>query len=244
MKITIDAGHGGHDPGAVGPNDTKEKDTALMDAHNLASMLTDDGHEVMMTRTDDTFVGLAERAAMANDWGADLFISIHCNSFSEPSAHGFEAFTFGSYSGANPIAMAMLDQYAEAFPHLTNRGLKHARFAVLSQTRMAAVLFESAFISNPDEERWLDNPDNSEARANAWRLAINTYYGIESATTTNPVTTANEATTGDAVEKDCFDEMAEQAGVFAGKALAAERDCFDEMAEQLEAIAERLRMNR
>ncbi|MDZ5038432.1 N-acetylmuramoyl-L-alanine amidase, partial [Clostridium perfringens] len=77
-KIFIDAGHGGSDPGASG-NGLKEKDIVLSIAQKLTSLFNAKGIQVSHSRYSDTSVGLAERAEMANNWGADLFISIHAN---------------------------------------------------------------------------------------------------------------------------------------------------------------------
>lgn len=78
-KIVVDAGHGGHDSGAKGPRGTKEKEINLLLALELAEILSREGYEVMLTRSDDTFIPLHERTLFANQNKADLFISIHCN---------------------------------------------------------------------------------------------------------------------------------------------------------------------
>ncbi|MDR0977561.1 MAG: N-acetylmuramoyl-L-alanine amidase [Endomicrobium sp.] len=91
--IVIDAGHGGEDPGAVGANGTKEKDLNLSIAYELKSIFDkDDDFEIVLTRKDDTFIPLAERANIANEHNADLFISIHCNANLNRDASGFEVY--------------------------------------------------------------------------------------------------------------------------------------------------------
>ncbi|MCL1901841.1 MAG: N-acetylmuramoyl-L-alanine amidase, partial [Firmicutes bacterium] len=91
--IVVDAGHGGEDPGAVGPNGTREKNINLSIAHELAKILRNDtDYEVIMTRGDDTFIPLVERTKIANDNKADLFVSIHCNANFNKSATGFEIY--------------------------------------------------------------------------------------------------------------------------------------------------------
>ena len=92
VSICIDAGHGGHDPGAVGPTGKREKDTALAVTLLLGSRLEAAGLQVFYTRKDDKFLELPERAALANNLGVDPFLSIHCNAASSP-ARGFEVFT-------------------------------------------------------------------------------------------------------------------------------------------------------
>lgn len=92
-RIVIDAGHGGHDTGTVGPNGYCEKDLVLDVALRLGKLLESKmGAEVIYTREDDTFIPLEERTAIANRASADLFLSIHANSSSDPSARGVETY--------------------------------------------------------------------------------------------------------------------------------------------------------
>ena len=92
-KIVIDPGHGGHDTGTIGPTGLNEKDLTLDVALRLGKLIEQKlGAEVVYTRTDDTFVPLEERTALANQAKADLFISIHANSSDDPSARGIETY--------------------------------------------------------------------------------------------------------------------------------------------------------
>ncbi|MBN1913261.1 MAG: N-acetylmuramoyl-L-alanine amidase, partial [Candidatus Omnitrophica bacterium] len=91
-KIVIDPGHGGSDPGAIGRSGTKEKDLNLDMAKRLASLLRQEGAEVIMTRTDDTFIPLARRVEIAHDSKADLFVSLHCNANRVRSLSGIEIY--------------------------------------------------------------------------------------------------------------------------------------------------------
>ena len=90
--IAVDAGHGGHDPGASGRLGLKEKTVTLDVARRLADLLRRDGFQVILTRSDDRFIPLYGRTAIANRAGADLFISIHANASRSRSAYGFEAY--------------------------------------------------------------------------------------------------------------------------------------------------------
>jgi N-acetylmuramoyl-L-alanine amidase len=94
--VVIDPGHGGRDPGKVGPNGLREKDVTLMISQRLAAMLRDRGYEVHLTRTTDTLIALADRPRLANQWKGDrpvaVFLSIHANSATVASARGFETF--------------------------------------------------------------------------------------------------------------------------------------------------------
>ncbi|MCK4574975.1 N-acetylmuramoyl-L-alanine amidase [candidate division WOR-3 bacterium] len=92
-KVIIDPGHGGKDPGAVGPTGLTEKEIVLKISKELKKILTREGFTVLMTRDDDSFVRLRQRSTMANNLGADLFVSIHCNATGgRKEAGGFETF--------------------------------------------------------------------------------------------------------------------------------------------------------
>jgi N-acetylmuramoyl-L-alanine amidase len=106
-KIVIDAGHGGHDTGTIGPNGLMEKDLVLDVALKLGKLLEDRlGAEVIYTRDDDTFIPLETRTAIANKEGADLFISIHANSSGDPSARGIETYYLNFTSSADALEVA------------------------------------------------------------------------------------------------------------------------------------------
>jgi N-acetylmuramoyl-L-alanine amidase len=91
-RVVIDPGHGGKDNGAVGPSGIKEKDVTLDVAHRVAPVLAAQGIQVVLTRDDDRFVALEERTARANAFGADLFVSIHCNASESHGRRGVETY--------------------------------------------------------------------------------------------------------------------------------------------------------
>lgn len=91
-SVALDPGHGGNDSGAVGAAGTKEKDVTLDVAHKVAPVLTKAGMTVVLTRDDDRYVSLEERTARANQVGADLFVSIHCNAAENRTRHGVETY--------------------------------------------------------------------------------------------------------------------------------------------------------
>ena len=91
-RVVLDPGHGGKDTGAVGPAGVKEKDVTLDIAHRVAPVLAGQGVQVVLTRDDDRFVSLEERTARANGFGADLFISIHCNASEAKGRRGIETY--------------------------------------------------------------------------------------------------------------------------------------------------------
>ena len=152
--------------------------------------------EVLLTRTDDITPGgnpdaeLSYRAKVANDWGADLFVSIHCNAAADSSANGTETYHApGSEKGA-ALAGAIQSRLVAALG-LRDRGVKQANFAVLRRTSMPAALVEIAFISNPIEEGLLGNPDFQRRAARAIAQGIADYLGIslpEPAPANNTVT--------------------------------------------------------
>jgi N-acetylmuramoyl-L-alanine amidase len=92
-RIVIDPGHGGHDPGAMSPSGTREKDIVLQIGHKVAQKIRDDlGIDAVMTRSTDVFIELQERTAIANKVGADLFVSIHANASVNRAANGIETY--------------------------------------------------------------------------------------------------------------------------------------------------------
>lgn len=151
-KIMIDAGHGGHDPGAIGSR-SKEKDNVLKVSKKLKTLLEKHGHTVELTRYTDIFLNLSERARMANKWGADYFISLHNNSAVNRNATGFETFIYNGKVSEKTVNFQKFvhDEIAKHIG-IRDRGKKRANFAVLRETKMPAVLIEYAFISNIEDE--------------------------------------------------------------------------------------------
>ena len=106
-RIVVDAGHGGHDTGTIGPKGLEEKDLVLDVAQRLGKLLDNRmGADVVYTRDDDTFVPLETRTAIANKEQADLFISIHANSSRDPSARGVETYYLNFTSSADALEVA------------------------------------------------------------------------------------------------------------------------------------------
>jgi len=184
MKIVIDPGHGGRDPGAVGPTGTQEKVIALVIALKLAQLLSPVA-EVKLTRIDDAALGpdvnndLEGRVKIANDWEADLFISVHCNSAGDQRAKGFGVWTTPGETASDKLAQFILDEYAKAFPDLVSRSCKEANFYVLKRTRCPAVLVETAFISNPVEEVLLTSENFQLRAAQAIAHGVLKYSGLQ-----------------------------------------------------------------
>ena len=152
----IDAGHGGNDPGAV--NGThNEKDTALKIALRLAAMLEEAGASVLLTRDDDTYPSITERANMANNANCTAFISIHLNSAENKSATGYEILVYdhNSSSLANTLAKNV-ETFMSSAVSWPDRGIKsRPDLGVLKLTKMPAILVEVGFISNDAESKAL-----------------------------------------------------------------------------------------
>jgi len=106
-KIVIDPGHGGHDTGTIGPNGLEEKNLVLDVSRRLGALLqTRLGAEVIYTRQDDTFIPLETRTAIANQEGADLFVSVHANSSHDPDARGVETYYLNFTSSPDALEVA------------------------------------------------------------------------------------------------------------------------------------------
>lgn len=178
MKITIDCGHGGEDSGATGSFNGLFESHAVLDIGLKLKVLLETYVDVQMIRESDTFVSLPERCRMANEWGADIFVSIHLNSATS-DASGFEVFTSGS-TGSRDLANKVGYRHAEAFPNQKNRGVKTAGFYVLKHTDMAAILTEGCFLSNDAENQWVSLDETRQQMAQAICLGILDYFNINS----------------------------------------------------------------
>lgn len=201
--VVLDAGHGGHDPGANGPRGTREKDVTLAVARRLADRLEATGVvDIVLTRSDDSFVALADRRKIANRSNGDLFVSIHANAAENPTAEGFETYYLSTAKTAQALEVARRENASIRYENpeidaesldelnfilwdlaqneffressvlaetvqeeldrrvsLRSRGVKQAPFFVLNGTFMPAILFETAFITNPREESLLNDPE-------------------------------------------------------------------------------------
>jgi len=169
MKVCVDAGHGGSDPGAVGtdPFRLTEKEVTLQVSVLLEQELEERGHSVVMTRRRDRTLGLLPRARFANRLRADLFVSIHANAAATASAEGIEVYHFPDSREGRRTAVAVLQSLVTAFPDHRNRGVKEANFAVLRETEMPAILIETEFITHPRQMEFLSDPESQEALSEA-----------------------------------------------------------------------------
>ena len=210
--IALDPGHGGRDPGAIGKKGTREKDIALSVAKKMKTMINrTPGYRAVLTRDGDRFVTLRNRVKKAREAQADIFISLHADSFHKPNVKGASVYAL-SLRGASSeaarwiakkenasdliggislddkddlIASVLLDLSqtatiqdslelgSDVLSHigkvskLNNRKVQQAGFAVLKAPDMPSILVETAFLSNPAEEKKLRNPKHQHKLAKA-----------------------------------------------------------------------------
>lgn len=160
-KITLDAGHGGSDPGAIGANGTREKDVTLKITKKVEELLKKKGAKVSMTRTSDKDVygpnasdsqELQARVDVAEKNDADAFVSIHINSSTNKNVGGFSAYYYPKTSNDARLAKSVQDRLVKNFG-LDDLGIRQANFYVNKRCSMPSTLLELAFISNPKEEK-------------------------------------------------------------------------------------------
>ncbi len=151
-KIIVDAGHGGVDMGASGRQGTREKNVNLDVALRVKDRLERLGAIVILTRYDDTFISLYERAYVANHLMADLFVSIHTNSHPNLKVNGLEVYHYESSWRGKLLAKHILKRMVE-HTGLASLGVKTNNFVVIRETQMVAVLVELGYLSNYREER-------------------------------------------------------------------------------------------
>ena len=210
--IALDPGHGGRDPGAIGKYGTREKDVALSVARKMKAMINrESGYRAVLTRDADRFVSLRNRVKKARQAEADIFISLHADSFHSPNVKGASVYAL-SLRGASSeaarwiarkenssdliggislddkddlIASVLLDlsqtatiqdslelgsdvlKYIGKVSRLNNRKVQQAGFAVLKAPDMPSILIETAFLSNPSEEKKLRSPKHQQKLAKA-----------------------------------------------------------------------------
>ena len=182
--ITIDPGHGGSDSGAVGPNGYTEKEGAFTISQKVASILNQSGAKVVMTRDSDVDVygpnasarnELQARVDVGNRVNSDIFVSIHCNAFVNPAANGTQTFYYGSSYQGQRLAQNIQEKMIEA-NGLRDRGISTCNFYVVKHSYMPAVLIETAFITNYDEEALLSDDEWQTTMAKAIAEGINEYF--------------------------------------------------------------------
>lgn len=221
LVIAIDAGHGGQDTGAMGASGTREKDITLQVARELAKQVNNmPGMKAYLTRDADFFIPLDQRYKKARAAKADVFVSIHADAFTNPSASGSSVFVLSQRGASSQAARWLADQenaadlvggvrlkdksdtLASVLLDLSQsatqraseaiakdvlgglsrigkthkRDIERANFVVLRSPDVPSMLVETAFISNPDEERRLRDPDYQRRLARAVLDGIDRYF--------------------------------------------------------------------
>jgi len=221
LVVAIDPGHGGQDPGALGPTGKREKDVTLAVARELARQVNaTPGLKAFLTRDTDVFIPLPMRAKKARAAGADIFISIHADAAENRSASGSSVYVLSTKGASSQRARWLADKenaadlvggvrlqqtentLANVLIDLAQSGhmkasedaaghvlgglkaignnhkpqLERANFAVLRTSDMPAMLVETAFISNPDEERRLTDVSYQRKLAGAVLQGVNTFF--------------------------------------------------------------------
>lgn len=172
--VVIDPGHGGRDGGERGTGGLSEAHICWDMATLLAQRLSAAGATVRFTRTEPECPDASERARRANECGAELFVSLHLNSNEETTAEGACTYHFGSSRAGQAIAEAIQERLVE-------RGARDCRvhgrsYTILKETSMPAVLVEPAFITNPDEEKHLEDSAHLDALVGAIEQGIKDFY--------------------------------------------------------------------
>lgn len=176
-RVVLDAGHGGKDPGAQTTKGHNEKDFNLSVVLKLAKILSADPLlDVQLTRQDDTFVELDDRASFANDLGADVFVSVHANKFTKETVAGTETY----YSRDESQSFAdVLHRHIVAATGFTDRNVRKNDLRVTKKTVMPAVLCEIGYLSNAAEEQALFSESLQNKAAAAIAAGIKEYLQIQ-----------------------------------------------------------------
>lgn len=184
--IVLDPGHGGSDPGAIGPTGLQEKQVTLPVAEYLKSILEAKGAKVILTRTTDVDVygphasgvdELQARVNVANGNQADAFMSIHINSFSNPNVGGIATYYFDGSDQSKKLASSVQGQIAEHSGFNGDRGIQPGNLYVLRHSLMPSILVELGFISNPTEEGHLKESSTQKGFANELAKGLELYFG-------------------------------------------------------------------
>lgn len=220
IVVVVDAGHGGHDPGAHGPGGTREKDVTLAISRRLVALLNEEpGMRGVLTRSDDRFLGLRERMERARSANANLFISIHADAAYNRSAQGSTVYVLSEKAASDEasrrlaarenaaliggvdlgdkdpvLASVLMDLSQNAsisssiavgdailgnmsrLGRLHRRTVQQAPFMVLKSPDVPSVLVETAYISNPTDERNLRSPSHQQELARAVLDGIRKYF--------------------------------------------------------------------
>ena len=177
IKIAIDAGHGGNEFGAIGCLGDKEKDINLSIAKYLETALKKHGAKVVMTRDDDSYIGLKERVDIANREDAVILISIHCNALSDGADPNKNSGTsiYYYYNQAKPLADTIMNSATHELG-INNDKVRQGSFAIVRNTNALSLLIETSYIINPQDNANLINIDFQKQYAKAITDGLEKYF--------------------------------------------------------------------
>lgn len=177
-RIGIDPGHGGSDPGAQGPAGLKEKDVTLAIAKELDVLFKQSGLKTWLTRPDDRTIGLLSRSTILNNMKCDYSISVHINAATNRDANYISTFIQGTGGEAEKLADYVQQELvlATGWP---DGGIRVKNLHMTRETKMPAILCECGFISNPEQERQLRQPETQKKLAGAIVDGVLAYLGIK-----------------------------------------------------------------
>jgi N-acetylmuramoyl-L-alanine amidase len=192
VKIYLDPGHGGSDPGAVG-NGLSEKNVTLAITKAIEESLKANykNVDIMMSRDEDVFISLDERTNKANKWGADCFLSVHINASTSTTAKGFASYIYTSTNAKTKAFQNVLHTniVAELSDFkIEDDGKKQANFHVLRESNMAALLTENFFISTQSEANLLKQADFIKSIARGHVKGLEKFFGLEKVSSPTPST--------------------------------------------------------
>ena len=272
VVVAIDAGHGGHDPGSVGRNRTREKDVALAVSRKLAARINaEQGMRAVMVRNGDYYIDHRRRMEIAHDNGADLFLSVHADAFKDRRANGATVYAL-SLKGAsdeearllaerenksvqiggvsldgkddvlasvlldlsqNAALSASLDVGADVVSELARvvkvrrKTVQQAGFLVLKAPDMPSLLIETAYISNPTEEKLLRTGAHQDKLAKAITAGVRKYFYKNPPPDTQIAMNVRRAPSGHVRHKiargDTLSELAERYDVSAAAIRSANK---------------------
>ena len=187
-KVFIDAGHGGKDNGSS-HNGYLEDVINLQIAQKLKNKLLNEGLKVEMSRNDDTYLSLSERANQSNNSDANMFISIHQNAASSTSAHGVETYYF---SDKNKDLASAIHKSIINSTSANNRNVRNGNFQVLRDNKKPSILLECGFISNSSEAYKLSTSEYQNKLVDGIVSGVKNYFNINNK---NNINTSNSSNT-------------------------------------------------
>lgn len=208
MKICINPGHGpknvGYDPGAIGPTGLQEAAQTKEIALRVQEKLKANGHDVLLIQDGD----LWDVSNKANKWGAEYFISIHCNAHTASSARGIETYYYKPGGMGEKMAKAIQSELIKA-TGLVDRGAKAGNLHVVRETNAPAILVEAGFISNPQEEALMKQANFDEKIAEAICIGFSKAVGVPYSTSAKKTNKPVLVVYGSDVEKRVAPYLAE-----------------------------------